>query len=170
MIFETTRLTVRHLLLDDYSPFCILQCNKKVMKYTGHKSMTKEECLSDLSRVIHLYDQPESYYYVWAVERKADNCFAGTCAVVRNDNNEYEIGFRFLEEYWGNGYGIEITEGLIDYAFQVARLNHLVTYVDIRNTVSMNVLDRSRFVFIREIANKKENCTDRFYKIESAEP
>ena len=76
-----------------------MQGNKNVMKYTGHKCMTREESKADLQKVIDFYVQSDNTFWVWAIERKTDKAFVGTCAIVKNASGENEIGFRLLDMF-----------------------------------------------------------------------
>ena len=135
------------------------------MRYTSGRAMSEEENRQELARLIKRYAEPGNDFWVWAVIRKADGAFAGTCALICNEQGEHEIGYRFIERYWGQGYGLEITEGLIDYAFGPVGLERLVAYVYTDNTPSVSILERSRFLLVKEFFNEAENCLDRQYEV-----
>lgn len=165
MIFETPRLQIRPLTIADLEPFHEMQGNTRVMQYTTGRAMTREENEKSLTQVIGAYAIPENTFRVWAVERKSDREFLGTCALILNEKGENEIGYRFLEKYWGNGYGKEIISGLIQYARDELRLESLVAYVSKKNIASVKLLDRSAFQFINEFFNEEENGIDRYYRL-----
>jgi [ribosomal protein S5]-alanine N-acetyltransferase len=165
MLFETKRLAVRQLQEADFEPFHEMQSNPRVMRYTTGRPMGEDENRQDLARLRQRYADPNDDFRVWAVIRKADGAFAGTCALILNEQGEREIGYRFLQRYWGQGYGLEITEGLIDYAFGPAGLKRLVAYVYSDNTPSVAILERSRFRLVKEFFNEAENCLDRLYEV-----
>lgn len=167
MIFETQRLTVRRLIVEDLDPFHEMQGNPNVMKYTGDRAKTFEEDQKDLQYVIDCYDQPENDFWVWAIIRKADTEFVGTCAIVKsdprqNDPTQDEIGYRFLEKYWGNGYGDEITRGLIDFAFNEFGKTELIAEVDELNIASVKILDR-HMELVDRFYNSRDQSNDRKY-------
>ncbi len=166
MIFQTTRLTVRPLQAADLPAMFEMQSNPRVMQYTGTKNaQTMEAIEKELEKLIGNYAAPENTFWVWAVERKSDQSFLGTCALILNEDNEHEIGFRFLEKYWGNGYATEVANALVEYAESLPGIPGLVAYVYSANTGSVKVLDRSPLVLEREFFNEKENCLDRVYRI-----
>ena len=113
-IFETLNFIIRELQLDDITPFHQMQGNSKVMQYTGDKAKTFEENQADLHKVIAHYSETNNQFWVWAIERQSDKAFVGTCALVGDSKGTYEIGFRFLEQYWNLGYGKEVCNSLID--------------------------------------------------------
>lgn len=165
-IFETQNFTIRELHLDDIIPYHDMQGNSSVMQYTTGKANTLEEDQTDLPKLISHYSETNNQFWVWAVERKADKAFVGTCALVGNNKGTYEIGFRFLEQYWNLGYGKEICNGLIDYAFCQEEVTSLIAYVDVRNIGSVKILEQSNLGFIKEVHNTELKSTDRYYSME----
>ena len=112
----------------DLSPFHKMQGNKMVMQYTGTAPMSLSENRLDLKNVIQGYHQSNNSLWVWAIIDVSDLAFVGTCALVKESNEQYEIGVRLLEEKWGRGYGREIVKNLLCFAFTEW---HAKTCVDI---------------------------------------
>ena len=165
MIFETERLYVRNLVLEDFPPFHEMQNNPKVLEFVIGRGFTEEENRKQLNGCIEKYSKPGNDFWVWAVIRKLDNEFLGTCAVIGDeDEKSNEIGYRFLEKYWGNGYGSEICNGLIEHCLSIMNLKSIFATVDVRNIGSVKILDKSKIPFIKEYMN--EGVLDRYYKLE----
>jgi len=165
-MFTTHQFIVRELNKCDLSDFHEMQGNINVMRYTNGKANTLEENRLDLEKVIRHYAEPNNLFWVWAIERKTDKAFLGTCALIGTIEGTYEIGYRFLEKYWAKGYGTEITQALIDYAFCQQEVKNITAYVDVRNEASIKLLDQSNLAFISESFNKELNAMERFYKME----
>ncbi|MDF2486972.1 MAG: family N-acetyltransferase, partial [Herbinix sp.] len=104
MLFETERLYIRELNKSDTELFAKMQGNANVMKYVTGRPKTKEESINELEKIIHIDKKTNREFIIMAVVRIDSNKFVGTCAVIKNDDGEHEIGYRFIEEYWGNGY------------------------------------------------------------------
>ncbi|MEL4307778.1 GNAT family N-acetyltransferase [Joostella sp. CR20] len=164
MIFTTQRLTIRALTLSDLDLFHKMQNDQAVMKYVGGKTYSLEENKKDLLNILKFYKLPKNDFWVWAITLSATEQFIGTIALVRNEKDEYEIGYRLLKEHWRQGYGKEVTNGLIKYAFEVKKIKEIVAYVDKENVTSVRILD-STFNFIKEFYNEEDNCIDRYYKL-----
>lgn len=164
MIFNTQRLSVRALSFEDLDLFHKMQNDQAVMKYIGGKTYSLEENKKDLLNILKFYENPKNDFWVWAITLKDSSNFIGTIALVRNEKDEYEIGYRLLKEYWRQGYGKEVTNGLIKYAFEVKKIKEIVAYVDKNNITSVRILD-STFNFIKEFYNEEDNCIDRYYKL-----
>ena len=164
MLFETERLYIRQLESTDIDPFFEMQGNPNVLKYVSTPPDTRDSCVQQLVDLRAAYHQAKPHLLVWAVIRKSDEAFVGTAALVHYENGDNEIGYRFLERHWGNGYGAEVANGLIDYGMDTLKLANIVAYVDKNNFASVKILDRSVLPFIKEYFNKDDNCIDRMYK------
>ncbi len=148
MIFETERLIVRKLVREDLSAFHEMQNNPKVMQYADGEVQDFEGHSVELDALIAKYNTPNNDFWIYAVERKLDTCFVGTVAVVK-DACDDEIGFRFLETYWGNGYATEICSALIRYCKSIG-FEKLIAYAISKNTASLKILERFHFKQIEE--------------------
>jgi len=162
MHFQAERLKIRNLRLSDFPAFHEMQSNPNVMRYTAKRADTEQESQEGLDRCIAHYAKPDNEYRIWAVERKLDGAFIGTCAIVEGN----EIGYRFLEKYWGQGYASEIINPLIDHGLEVLCLPFLFAEVDVRNIASVKVLERSKLMFIKEFFNEESKTQDRMYRLE----
>lgn len=167
MLFQTARLNIRLLTMDDLLPFHEMQGNDKVMRYAdpSGKGHTFEENKIDLKSVIDHYKKPKNLFWVWAIDRKSDGEFIGTGAIIVDEKQEAELGCRFLEKYWGNRYGTEILEGLIKYGFEQMKLKALYANVDILNIASLKILEKSPLKFVKEEWNDDFKSNDRFYHL-----
>ncbi|HHC78570.1 MAG TPA: N-acetyltransferase [Flavobacteriia bacterium] len=148
-IFETKRLRVRKLKLNDFEPFHTMQSNLNVMQYVRGRAMTYQENKKELPILISKYDKVDNDFWIYAIERKQDNTFVGTLALVKDANNDDEIGYRFLEKYWRQGYGNEIVKGLIVYCKKVG-FTKLIACVVTKNTASANIIKNNGFQFVED--------------------
>lgn len=164
MVFTTQRLQIRRLTLADLDLFHKMQNDQQVMRYIGGKVSSYQENKKDLENILKFYNTPKNDFWVWAIALKSNRDFIGTVALVKNQKGEYEIGYRLLKTYWRQGYGKEVSNGLIKYAFEELHLKEIVAYVDKNNITSVRILD-STFNFIKEIYNEQDNCIDRYYKL-----
>ncbi len=151
-IFETERLKVRKLRLSDFEPFHEMQSNINVMQYVRGKAMTHQENKEELPKLIAFYDKADNDFWIYAIERKQDEVFIGTIAFVKDENNDDEIGYRFLEEYWGDGYGTEIVVGMIKYCKGVG-FTKLIACVVNKNIASIRIIKNTGFTFIKDFVS-----------------
>ncbi len=162
--FTTARLNIRHLTKDDFDLFHKMQSDIEVMKHITGFVFSKEENEKDLNNVINCYHKKGNSFWVWAID--FENEFIGTCAVMKNEKKEWEIGYRFLPAYWGKGFGTEIAKAIIEISFNTLHIDTLVAYADKENVATVKILDRL-FNFVKEEWNEKDQCIDRIYKLSS---
>ncbi len=164
VVFETDRLKVRWLTWGDFATFHDLQSDPLVMRYTGQRPMTLDEDREDLQRIIQAYHRADNEFWIWGVIAKVSKSWIGTCALLRNDQSLWEIGYRLLPTTWRQGFGVELTSGLIRHAFTARSIDLLVAETDRENHASVRILEKT-MSFEREYYNQKEETTDRFYKL-----
>lgn len=152
MIFETKRLVVRKLLMTDLMAFHEMQSNPKVMQYVQGDVKTLDEHQKELKYVISKYKEEGNHFWIYAIILKECNQFLGTVALVKDGTTD-EIGYRFLEKYWGKGYGNELVEGLIKFC-KNQKFNNLTAYVINENKASSKILERNQFKKIKSFTDK----------------
>ena len=167
MIFETPRLAVRNLKESDFDAFHEMQSNEIVMRYTTGHALSAAENLQQLQSCIACYSKPDNDFWVWAIVRKSDLRFIGTCAIVSTQVHP-EIGYRLLQCFFGFGYGQEICDGLVHYGIHQLKLDEIVACADIRNVASIKILERSELAFETETTGQ-DGVTDRHYRWAAAE-
>jgi RimJ/RimL family protein N-acetyltransferase len=142
-----------------------MQGNPNVMKYTDGIAKTYDEDVVDLKRVIDYYNKPNNDFWVWAVERKEDNVFLGTIALIKDDDNNDEIGYRFLEKYWNNGYAYESMIGLIDYC-KSKGLEEIVAEVIVKNKASEHIIKKAGFQLVKEYICEDLKLPEKRYRLQ----
>ena len=166
MIFETDRLIIRALHLNDKEAFFDMMSNPNVMSPIPREAMDRETSNEHFEMHYSIPKDPEKK--VWAIASKEENTFIGLAAFLKNNNGEDEIGYRLREKYWGVGYGTETAKGLIDYGFNCLGIELITADVYIKNEPSVKILDK----FFRrdcEFYNKADQCIDRRYKLTKKE-
>ena len=144
MIFETNRLRVRKLTISDINDFHKMQSDIEVMRYITGSAATFEQSLAKLNEWIARYET-KVMEWPYAVELKENGSFIGICGIIENN----EIGYRFLKQYWYNGYGTELVQGLILFSKQLG-LKNLMAEVIIENKGSYKILKRAGFKVVNE--------------------
>ncbi len=140
-ILETKRLRLRPPNPSDFQNIYRLGSNPAVMKYISKgKTQSFEEAQADLKKRINLSDEKLGY---WILEDKAKGEFIGWLALKELENtNEIEIGYRFLEEKWGQGYATEGSKRLLTYAFEELKLDQIIAIAIEENRASTRVMEK----------------------------
>ena len=162
VIFETKSLVARKLKSSDFPAFHEMQADDEVMRYTTGSGLDRTENERQLRMCIDSYSRKDNQFWVWAVVRKSDQEFIGTCAVVPSEERP-EIGYRMLRKWFRNGYGQEICDALLHYGIHKLELREIIAFADVRNLASIKILDRSVLTFVEQVVND-EGYHDRFYQ------
>lgn len=165
LIFETKRLIVRKLTLSDLLDLHEMQHNNHVMKFTTGKIKTFEENKIELVKLIKFYDLPANDFWVYAIDLKHSSEFVGTVAIVKDENDDNEIGFRFLEKYWNNKFGTEIVSGLVSYC-KTNGYKKLVAYVVTENSASLKIIKNAGFKFVKDFINEDLKLPEQKFLLE----
>tara|TARA_R110002072_G_scaffold95600_3_gene210743 strand:- start:1716 stop:2213 length:498 start_codon:yes stop_codon:yes gene_type:complete len=164
MIFETERLLIRKLILDDLEPFHQLESNSNVLKYATGEVKNLSENKIELLDLKERYQKKYNDFWIYAIERKSDKKFIGTLALIK-DGIDDEIGYRFLEKYWGNGYGFEVCKGTIAYCKQL-KFKKLVGYVVDENKASVKILEKLNFKIVKKFISEDLQLPETKYELE----
>lgn len=147
IIIETERLILRELLPSDDEGMFLLDSNPNVHRFLGNNpviSIEESKLYIDTIRNQYLENGIGRY----AVILKETNEFIGWSGIkyiTEPENgyvNFYEIGYRFIEEYWGKGYGYESANAWLDYGFKTMKIQTMYASANIQNSGSRKILEK----------------------------
>lgn len=155
-LFESKRLYFREFTPDDANDFYLLNNNPKVIKYTGDPAFKNvEEARAFLKNYT---DYQVHKMGRWAVFIKSTNTFIGF-AGLKKHVDFVDLGYRFKEEHWGNGYATEAGNACLIYAKEKLKLPEVIGRTDERNIASVKVLEKLGFVYShRDVCNGLNNA------------
>jgi ribosomal-protein-alanine N-acetyltransferase len=86
-------------------------------------------------------------YGLWAVDIRWAGKLIGFCGLsVPTFHTHFtpavEVGWRFIREEWGNGYATEAARAAIDYGFEHAHLDEILSWTIPANERSLGVMTR----------------------------
>jgi [ribosomal protein S5]-alanine N-acetyltransferase len=150
-ILETARLRLREMVEADVHDVYLLNSSPNVMRYLG-----AERPLSSLDEALTLlreriFPQYQSYGVGrWAVILKDNGLFIGWCGLKYEPAaNEYDLGYRFIQNYWGKGYATEAACGVLEYCRQHLMGKRIVGKALLENVGSIRVLEKIGMQFER---------------------
>ncbi len=116
IVVETQRLYLKTFSQDDVPGFFELNNDPLVLKYTGDKPFKDKE---EVSRFIKDYDQYKKHGFGrWSVYLKETNCYLGFSGLrYSSETDEIDIGFRFMQKFWGMGFATESAIAALELAF-----------------------------------------------------
>lgn len=164
MILETERLLLRELTEKDAERLFLLDSNPEVVKYVGMKPFSEINQTKELIKII-LKQYEDVGIGRYAVVEKSSNLLIGWSGLkilreeINGYKNVYELGYRFLPEYWGKGYATESSKTWLDYGFNVKNTDVIYAYADSENKASIHTLEKLNFQNKGNFEDKGDICT-----------
>ena len=165
----TDRLTLRKITIDDIDNIFQLDSNPDVMKYVGVPPVKeKKESAKMVENIINQYEKNGTGRL--AVIEKETSQFIGWNGIklltdeVNGFKNVYELGYRFLPEFWGKGYATESALACLDLGFNHLNAEKIYAYADISNESSNHILTKLGFENKGTFLDKGDICN--WYELE----
>lgn len=126
-IYETERLILKPTDLEDREFIIELLNSESFLKYIGDRNVRTLEDAENYIKVKCLPHMEKNGFGSFTVVRKEDGAKMGTCGVYIRENSETapDIGFAFLPEFEGKGYGFEsanFIKNLVNKEFGINKL------------------------------------------------
>ena len=169
---ETPRLILREIISEDLDRIFLLDRNPDVMRYIGVEQVkTIEESVETINKIRKQYQ--ENGIARWAVIEKESNLLIGWSGLklltepINGFKNVYELGYRFLPEFWGKGYATESGKAVLEYGFYQMNLSKIYACVDIENSGSDKILkDKLGFESKGTFVDPLDDATCNWYELE----
>jgi len=159
----TERLILRKITPEDLDHMFLLDSNPEVVKYVGITPLTKkEESAKVIDNIINQYENNGTGRL--AVIEKETNKFIGWSGIklltdeVNGFKNVYELGYRFLPEFWGKGYATESAKASLELGFDQLNTDKIYAYADVENQASNYILTKLGFENKGTFLDKGDNC------------
>jgi len=147
-ILETNRLILREVTLDDGQFIFDLLNTPKFKKYIGDRGVNSLEESREFIDTKYRQSYIDHGYGLYAIETKDDGKSVGVCGFVRRDTLPGpDIGFAFLPEFEGKGYGFESAKAVMDFGRDTLGFTNLFAITSQDNEVSGKLLAKLGFTF-----------------------
>lgn len=142
----TPRLRLRRPRADDAPALFAVFGDEEVVRYWSSPAMRDLEEARTLIREVEAHFDAQDLFQ-WVITQEDDGVI-GTCTLYALDanNRRAEIGFALGRDFWGQGYALEATTALVEFAFGKLNLARLEADVDPRNGPSLALLRKLGFV------------------------
>ncbi|AQX09946.1 GNAT family N-acetyltransferase [Elizabethkingia ursingii] len=147
----------------------LLDSNPEVMKYVGGVVSTEIEQSRQMIEFIQ-NQYKENGVGRLAVIEKSSNILIGWSGLkyltkeINGMKNVYELGYRFLPEYWGKGYATETAIAALSYAFNEIKTDIVYAMAVTENAGSNHVLRKLGFEELGTFLDDGDLCY--WYKLE----
>jgi RimJ/RimL family protein N-acetyltransferase len=151
-ILETDRLLIRELDAEADPEFINRLLNsEKFIKYIGDRNVRTSEEAHDFIRDRYRKSYEDHGYGLYCVGLK-DGTQVGICGFVRRDTLPGpDIGFAFLPEFEGRGYGFESAEAMMNYGREELGFSEVFAITTLDNEASGQLLQKIGFAFDKTI-------------------
>lgn len=147
-MIETERLLLRKFVKEDATFIVKLLNDPGWLKFIGDKGI---ESIGDAEKYIQntllkMYEELGFGFYLVAL--KDSGTPVGMCGLIKRDGlKDIDIGFAFLNNYTGKGYGDESARAVIQFAKEKLHLNRLAAITIPDNKASEKLLLKLGFQF-----------------------
>jgi [ribosomal protein S5]-alanine N-acetyltransferase len=153
VILETSRLLLRHLVMDDLDELFALYRNPEIRRYFPEGVLTRDETREELEWHMHGHPRhPE--LGLWATVYKESGKFIGRCGLLPweiDDRLEVEIAYLLDRAFWGQGLATEAARGIMEYGFGRLNLSRLICLIDPDNIASQRVAEKIGMTLERKV-------------------
>lgn len=142
---ETPRLRLREWREGDLARFAEVTNTPAVMRWLG--GVMDADRLAAFGERLVGFQQRLGHTF-WVVERRADGGMLGFCGLKVIDApgagfaGEMEIGWRFREDSWGQGYAKEAASAALDTGFDRFGAREIFALTNIENAASWGLMLR----------------------------
>jgi [ribosomal protein S5]-alanine N-acetyltransferase len=155
-VLDTERMFLRRMEMSDVDYLmCIFSDPVAMRYYPGTKS--REEAEEWVRRMLESYR--DHGFGLWAAILKESGEFAGQCGLTVQEvegEEEVEIGYLFLRQFWGRGLATEAARACRDHGFRLG-YERLVSLIDPGNLASRRVAERTGLALEREVWKWNKN-------------
>ena len=141
--FETERLLVREFTKDD-GPFVFELMNSEGwLKYVGDRNIKSIEAAEAYIEKTYLPSYGLNGHGAYIAILKETGIAVGSCGLYKRENLEHpDIGFAFLTNYLGKGYGFEAAKAVMKHAEETLGLTTFFGFTLGENTASIMLLEK----------------------------
>ena len=143
IIIETERLILGKFTLKD-APFMLELLNTPDwLRFIGDRNVYTIEQTEQYLLNGYLKSYETHGFGFYAVMLKETEELIGMCGLIKRDILEdVDIGFAFLPQFTGKGYGFEAAAATLHYALNTLKLNKIIAIVDPENVASIALIKK----------------------------
>lgn len=161
---QTERLFLRKLQQQDSRQVFQIWSDPAVTKFMNIEVMHSEDDAKEMIELLHQCSLKEEGFR-WAIIEKNSGQVIGSCGFNHwqlEGAYRGEIGYELSSAFWRQGLGTEAVKAMLEYGFNVMKLNRIEALVDPRNTASAKLL--SSLFFTCEGVLRQYQYTSTGYK------
>lgn len=149
-MFQSKRLTYRPLSDKDFQVFYEIYANKDVMRYTYLDALTSvEEAKKSFEEVLFMQqDKSQGTQFIASLSNNEDIGIVDYDVIMQNNEGGiFELGYFIKPEYWGLGFGTEMSEAFINFLFKNYNVHKIVASCNSNNVSSEHIMKKLGMVY-----------------------
>lgn len=158
---ETERLILRDLQTNDRAAMYRLDSDPKVHRFLGNQPISSME---EVDEVIEKIQWQYAQFGIgrWAAIEKKSGEFIGWTGlkfITEEENNRshfYDVGYRLLPNFWGQGFATESAKAALQYGFQTMNLEEIIGTCHEENLASRRALEKCGLTFVEKFIYKNQ--------------
>lgn len=166
---ETDRFFLREILPTDVEGLYELDSDPEVHQFLGNKPISDRRQIIDVINFIR-QQYNDNGIGRWAIIDKKTNAFIGWTGLkfvtdsTNNHINFYDLGYRLIRKYWGQGIATETAIAALDYAFTILKVEEVFAAASCKNIGSNKILQKIGLNLIETFYFEDIECN--WYKID----
>ncbi len=167
IINETERLRIRYLTEQDAEFALHIYNTPPFLQFVGDRHIRNVEQATQ-----YLINGPMKMYQekgvgLYLVELKACSTPIGLCGLIKRDHlDDIDIGYGYLEEYFGKGFAFESCQSVLSYAQETLKLQRVIAFTNSDNVASIKLLEKLGLGFDKVIAATDKDPEMDFYSVD----
>ncbi len=143
IVVQTERLILRKFTIED-APFMLELLNMPSwLRFIGDRNVHSVEEAEQYLINGNIKNYLTYGFGFYLVEVKETGESIGMCGLVKRDSlDDVDIGFAFLPQFIGKGYGFEAASATLDYAENVLQLPKIIAIVNPDNADSIKLIKK----------------------------
>lgn len=150
---HTARLRLRRMRAGDEDELTRMHGDERVMATLGGVRSAEQTAHFLIGALAHWQHHGFGF---WMVYDSRSGRFAGRGGlhhVVVEGQEEIEVAYAFMSDFWGQGLATELARESVRVAFDVLKLTNIVCFTLTTNRASQRVMEKVGFVYERDIVH-----------------
>ncbi|MBU8883810.1 GNAT family N-acetyltransferase [Kaistella sp. DKR-2] len=166
---ETERLLLKPISTDDAGLILELYNSPRFIEFIGDRNIRTLEDAENYIVGKFLPQMERIGFGNYLIERKSDSMKIGAVGIFERDGLDvHDIGFSFLPEFEGQGYGFESASKLLATAFNEFGLKKISAITTKTNFSSQKLIERLGLKYIKTVRIPNDEEELLYYEIENA--
>lgn len=147
---ETERLLIRKLTRTDLPALVPLFGCLDVMRFSTTGPLAAPQVAQMVDQILASYQ--ESPLGLWGVVEKTEQRLIGLCGFQQREAGKphvWELAYRFLADFWGQGFGTEAAMACRDFAVRQPSVQQIIAVIEPANRASLRVAEKIGLEFRR---------------------